>query len=173
MNKYLKWILIGVGVLVVLGALGKAGNKTQKVGQLPLASASPKETIYKVGDQVKLKNFVIFINSAEESTGTGWAKPVDGNKWLNLNITLQNTGNNQVRLTTLGQMFVKDSEGNTYQVALTDKTLRNINNRLDGVILADGKRTGWVGFEVKENAQNLIFQFNANIFGGGNVQVAL
>ena len=76
-------------------------------------------------------------------------------------------------VTTLGQMFLRDGDGNSYQVAMTDKVVANVNNALDGTILAKSKRTGWVGFEVKKGAKNLQFQYNGSLWGGNNVVVDL
>lgn len=141
----------------------------------PTETPTPTEEvlIYEVGQAVKLGSATITVNKFEFSKGTTVSKPAEGNEWLNINITVANEGTTQQTLTTLGQMFVKDEEGNTYQVAVTDKTLANLNQRLDGTILANGKRTGWVGFEIKKDAAGLKFQYNAGLFGGGNIVVKL
>jgi hypothetical protein len=70
-------------------------------------------------------------------------------------------------------MFIRDNEGNSYQIAVTNKYLENPGFGLDGTILAKSKRTGWVGFEIKKNAKGLQFQYNGSLFGGGNILVDL
>lgn len=55
----------------------------------------------------------------------------------------------------MGQMFIRDEDGNSYQIAVTDRLMESVNNSLDGTIIAKSKRTGWLGFEVKEGVGGL------------------
>lgn len=107
------------------------------------------------------------------SQGGQYNKPQAGNEWANLNITIENTDSSQQYVTTLGQMFIKDGEGNSYQVAVTDKVFENPNSGLDGTIIANSKRTGWVGFEIPKGATGLQFQYNGSMWGGGTVVINL
>jgi len=116
---------------------------------------------------------VVTVNEVQVSEGGQFSSPQPGNQWLNLNITIQNTDNSQQYVTTLGQMFVRDAEGNSYQVAVTDKVMESPNNSLDGAIIANSKRSGWVGFEVPEGATGLQYQYNGSMWGGGTVLVDL
>lgn len=68
-------------------------------------------------------------------------------------------------------MYVRDGQNNSYQVAVTDKSIESINNHLDGAIIAKSKRTGWVGFEIPKGATGLQFQYNGSLWGGGTILV--
>lgn len=70
-------------------------------------------------------------------------------------------------------MFLRDGDGNSYQVAVTNKVMENPGFGLDGTIIAKSKRTGWVGFEVKNESKNLQFQYNGSMFGGKEVLINL
>ena len=177
--------------LILLGIIGSAsGDKTQKVAntnsdtatkvdstQVSQTAATPTTSsdnqVYKVGDSVKLGGAILTVNSVALSSGGAYSKPQAGNQWVNLNITLENTESTEQMVTTMGQMFLKDGDGNSYQVAVTDKTMESVNNSLDGTIIAKSKRTGWVGFEVKKGAKNLQFQYNGSLWGGSNILVNL
>ena len=73
----------------------------------------------------------------------------------------------------MDQMYIRDVDGNSYQVTVTNKALENPGFGLDGAVIAKSKRTGWVGFEIPKAAKGLQFQYNGSIFGGGNVLVDL
>ena len=175
---YKRWWVWVLGVIVLFIVIGASGSSTtpQKVGSNGEASAqttSTAQSTYKVGDQIKLGNSVITVNSVSLSQGGQYTKPQAGNQWVNVNLTIQNTGSSQQYVTTLGQMFVRDADGNSYQVAVTDKIMANPNNSLDGSVIANSKRTAWVGFEVPVGTTGLQFQYNGSIFGGGTVVVDL
>jgi hypothetical protein len=70
-------------------------------------------------------------------------------------------------------MFIRDEEKNSYQVTVTNKALENPGLGLDGAVIAQSKRTGWVGFEIKKGATGLQFQYNGSMFGGGSALVVL
>ncbi len=173
---YKRWWFWGL-VLVVLIIIGASSSpSSEKVGSNGIAAAPAQQTAqttYKVGDQIQLGSSVITVNSVSYSDGGQFTSPSAGNEWLDLNITIQNTSSSQQYVTTLGQMFVRDAQGNSYQVTATDKELSNPSSSLDGAIIANSKRTGWVGFEIPKTATGLQFQYNGSIWGGGTVLVDL
>lgn len=171
---YKRWWFWAIVIVILLLLVGASGSSSSKGGENGAASVPPaQQQTYKVGDQIKLGSSVITVNSVSMSSGGEFGKPSAGNEWLNLNITIQNTSSSQQYVTTLGQMFVRDGQGNSYQVAVTDKTIDNPNSSLDGAIIANSKRTGWVGFEIPKGATGLQFQYNGSEWGGGTVLVDL
>lgn len=177
-RRHIVLTIIG-GVILIIILISASNSGTKKVGENP-TTGSTNETnnttgqqTYKIGDQIKIGNSIVTVNEIEFSSGGAYTKPVAGNEWLNLNITIENTSNEQQYVTTLGQMFIKDGEGNSYQVAVTNKSLENPGFGLDGSIIAKSKRTGWVGFEIKKGVTGLQFQYNASMFGGKTITVDL
>lgn len=131
-----------------------------------------KET-YKIGEPISLGDMVVTINSIEFSQGGQFSKPSEGNQWANVNMTIENGSSKQEFVTTMGQMNLVDAGGNQYSVAVTDKVMENPNNSLDGAIIAKAKKTGWVGFEVPENAQGLVFRYNASMWSDKAAEISL
>ncbi len=181
---YKKWWVWVVGVFVLLMIVGSTADEsvTTKVGENHAVEVPQAETgstgtaqsdVYAVGDKIQMKKSIISVNEVVFSQGGQFTQPQPGNKWLNLSVTIENAGSSQQFVTTLGQMFVRDGEGNSYQVAVTDKVMESPNNSLDGAIIANSKRTGWVGFEVPEDVTGLQFQYNGSMWGGGVVLVNL
>ena len=176
MKKIVKWTILAIIIVGILGSI--SSNKPTKVNttntqQQETKSTQNKETTYKIGDQIKMGDIILTVNKVEYSSGSQFNQPSQGNKWLNLNITLENTGKSQTYITTLGQMFVVDKDGNQYSVAVTNKTLENPNNSLDGAIVAKAKKTGWVGFEIPESADDLTFRYNASFWNDKAILVKL
>lgn len=166
-------ILGGIILLIVIAGIMGSGSPS-KIGENPATGkGSSQEQIFKVGDQVKVGNSIVTVNKVEFSDGGSFTKPTAGNEWLNMNLTIENTDDAQQYVTTLGQMFIRDVENNSYQVAPTDKIMENPSLGLDGTIIAKSKRTGWVGFEIKKGATGLKFQYNASVFGGKIITVDL
>ncbi len=171
---------LGLIVLIIIISVASSGkNSTQKVDSpsatttTTTSSTKSEDKVYGVGDSVKLNKAIVTVNKVETSTGGTYSNPAEGNKWVNVNVTVENTDSTNQFVTTLGQMFIKDSDNNSFQVAVTDKALSDPNNSLDGSIIAKSKRTGWVGFEVKNDSKGLQFQYNGSLWGGGAISVDL
>jgi hypothetical protein len=172
---YKRWWFWAIVVIVIFIAIGSSGNKPQKVGNTPnnQNTNAKQDEVFKVGDQIKMGSSIVTVNKVEFSQGGQYSKPSEGNEWINLNITIENTGSSGQGVSTLGQMFVRDGDKNSYQVSVTNKAMENPGFGLDGQILANSKRTGWVGFEIPKGAKGLQFQYNGSMFGGGNILVNL
>jgi len=179
---YKRWWFWTLAVLVLLFIIG-ANSKTtpQKVGQngsvvattnQPASDNSAPQT-FKVGDQIQLGSSVVTVNKEQVSQGGEFMHPSAGDEYIELNMTIDNTSNSSQYVTTLGQMFVRDAQGNSYQVTPTDMMIQNPSSGLDGTVIANSKRTGWVGFEVPAGDKGLQFQYDGSIFGGGTVLVNL
>lgn len=174
-KKWWFWIII---VIIFIILISSGENTPKKVGENNVQSnmesvKNEEQTIFKIGDQIKLGSSIITINKIEYSQGGQYTHPATGNEWTNVNLTIENTGSSQQYVTTLGQMFIRDGEGNSYQVVATDKIIENPSLGLDGTIIAKSKRTGWVCFEIKKDVKNIQFQYNGSIFGGGTALIDL
>lgn len=166
-------------VIVVIGIVGMANGdstptKVENGNPQQQAKAEEVKESYKVGESIKLGDVILTVNEVQESQGGQYTKPSEGNTWIELNLTVQNTGKNQEYITTLGQMFILDTENNQYQVAVTSKAMENPGSTgLDGALLAGAKKTGWVGFEVPQTATGLKLQYNTSMIGTGSIMVDL
>jgi hypothetical protein len=170
--------LLAIIILFIVISIIGSENSSQKVGSNNATSQSngdtqQKNTTYKVGDKIKMGDVILTVNKIETSQGGDYTKPSEGNQWIDLNLTIENTGSTQQFVTTLGQMYVLDEKNNQFQIAVTDKAMQNPGMGLDGAIIAKAKKTGWVGFEVLKMAKGLKFQYNASFFDNKNILVDL
>lgn len=186
MKKFLKWGLIIFVGLIVIGAIVGSGNDSKKVGSnsdstntqtsdnSDQKTEEPKQEKYKVGDKIQMGDVILTVNSVETSEAGQYTKPAEGNHWVDVNLTIENTGSSQQYITTLGQMFVLDKDSNQYQSSVTGKRLANPGSLgLDGALVAKAKKTDWVGFEVPKTATGLKLQYNASFFNNKNIVVDL
>lgn len=116
---------------------------------------------------------ILTVNDVKISKGSQFTSPSQGNEWINLNLTIENTGSKQEYITTMGQMYLVDGEGNQYSIAVTDKLMESPNNSLDGAVVAKAKKTGWVGFEAPITAKDLTFRYNASFWNDKAILVKL
>lgn len=174
-----KILLIGGGIVLLIIVIGAAsGSGSKKVGENDknpqVADKKQEEQVYKVGDKVQMDKVILTVNKVEKSQSGQYTKPQEGNQWIDLNMTIENTGSSQEYVTTLGQMFVIDDQNNQYQVSVTGKRLANPGTiGLDGAIVAGAKKTDWVGFEVPKTAKGLKLQYNASFFSNKKILVDL
>jgi len=180
MKKILKWGGIALLILVVIGAIGSMGSDSKKVGTSSDSSGTTNTTeetaqeLYQVGDKVQMGDVILTVNKVETSQGAQYTKPSEGNQWIDVNMTIENTGSSQQYITTMGQMFIIDSENNQYQIAVTGKRLENAGSLgIDGALVAKAKKTDWVGFEVPKTSTGLKFQYNASFYSNKNILVDL
>ena len=177
MKKLLKWGGIALLVLIVIGVIGSMGSDSKKVGSSSDSTETTKETaqeLYQIGDKVQMGEVILTVNKVETSQGAQYTKPSEGNQWIDINMTIENTGSSQQYITTMGQMFVIDADNNQYQVAVTGKRLENAGSLgMDGALIAKAKKTDWVGFEVPKTSTGLKFQYNASFFSNKNILVDL
>jgi len=178
-------ILTGILVLIVIGIIASTGNGGKEVGENPKTPEATstgqteqkqevKEESFKIGDRIQLGKVILTVNKVETSSGGQYTKPSEGNQWVDVNMTIENTGSIQEYVTTMGQMYILDKDNNQYQVAVTGKRLENAGSTgLDGAIVAKAKKTDWVGFEVRKSATGLKFQYNASMFSDKKILVDL
>lgn len=180
MKKLLKWGGIALVVIIVIGVISSMGSDSQKVGsnsdtnQTSNTNEQSTQEAYKVGDKVQMGDIILTVNNVETSEGAQYTSPSEGNHWVDVNMTIENTGSDQEFITTMGQMFIIDSENNQYQVAVTGKRLENSGSMgMDGALVAKAKKTDWVGFEVPKTATGLKLQYNASFYSNKNILVDL
>jgi len=180
MKKLLKWGGIGFIILIVIGVIGSMGSDSKKVGsttdttQTSNTKEQPSQETYKIGDKVQMSDIILTVNKVETAQSGQYTKPSEGNQWIDVNMTLENTGSSQQYITTMGQMFVIDGDNNQYQVAVTGKRLENAGSLgMDGALIAKAKKTEWVGFEVPKTAKGLKLQYNASFYSNKKILVDL
>jgi hypothetical protein len=136
-----------------------------------IAGETEQQT-YKVGEVIEIGTMLLTVNEVTSPKGDQFNKPSDGNKFVVVDLTIENKSDETVNISTLLQMSIKTAEGQKYSVDVMASTAGG-GSTPDGEVAPGEKIRGQVGFQVPEASTGLIFVFDADVFGAGKVAIAL
>lgn len=145
----------------------------------PTATPAPKPTATpypllegNVGQPVEAGKLILVVNSVISPTVDAKTGPAAGNRFVVLDLAIQNTGDTAVPITVSREMVLKDSTDQIYKVSA--RAVAAVRGATPDVNLAPGERiVAQVGYEVPLSATGLVFTFSADRFGTGKVFVQL
>lgn len=156
-----------------------AGKAIVNLGPTPVKVEPPAEIAgeteqqtFQIGDIIEIGTLTLTVNEVTSPAGDDFAKPDEGNKFLVVDLTIENKGTDAANVSSLLQMSLKDPTGQTYAVDLLATTTSG-GTSPDGEIASGEKVRGQVGFQVPVDATGLVFVFDADVFGAGKVSVTL
>lgn len=106
-----------------------------------------------IGDTIQFDGLHITLNSVHTSDGSDWETP-DNDHYLVVDLTIENTTDEEANISTMLQMSVQDDELYTHNIALYTET----EGSLDGELGAGRSTRGQVAFDVP-NSDNYEFIF--------------
>jgi hypothetical protein len=136
-----------------------------------LAGEQAQET-FAVGDVVQIGDMALTVNEVTYPTGNDFSKPEAGQTFLVVDVTLENKGSEAKSISSLLQMSLKDATGQKYDLDLMASAASG-GTPPDGEIASGERVRGQIGFQVPQDAQGLVFVYDAEVFGYGKVFVAL
>jgi Domain of unknown function (DUF4352) len=151
--------------------IGEAGTPTPNSTVAQATSATPPlKASYKVGDIIEVNNFVIKVNSVNQNADSGnpYTKPKEGNKFVTVDITLENKGDTKETISSFISFYIKNGEGEkgTSQFFSSLKPV-------DGELLAGDKIKGELAFEIAANSKDLKFYYNPSFLFGKSIVVEI
>ena len=159
--------LIGLGEVSV--NLGPTPVSMEPPADLNLAQ---QQIVYQVGDLILISDLAIQVLQVSYPTGNAIVKPKEDFKFAAVDITIENQGNTTQEISSIVQMYLKDSTGQKYTFHLGAQSI--IDSGLPDDELQPGEKIrGQIGFQVPKDVQGLLFVFDAEIFGFGKVFIAL
>lgn len=160
------WVLIVLVVLIVAIGTGgrkessKGNDKDVAVGNVNDSTvedtSKPEEASFTVGDTVALRDLTITANSMEESNGKDYFVPKDGNVFVGVNLTIENTSDKDQALSTL-LLFSAYIDGVKCEYSVTANCAFS-DGTLDGTLSPGKKMVGYYAVEVPENWSELELQ---------------
>ena len=159
--------LFGSGKLFV--DLGATPTTVEVPASIP--GESPQKA-FNVGEAIEMGKMVLTINEVASPEGSEYSKPKEGNKFIVVDLTLENKASEAANVSSMLQMNVKDANGFQYSSSFA-ATQASGGNPPDGEIAPGEKIKGQVGFEVPADAKGLLFSFDDNVFSSGKVFVTL
>ncbi len=159
--------LIGLGEVSV--NLGPTPVSMEPPADLNLAQ---QQIVYQIGDIIEISDLAIQVLQVSFPAGNEIVKPKEDYRFAAVDLTIENTGNTTREISSIIQMYLKDSTGQKYTFHLGAQSI--INSGLPDDELQPGEKIrGQIGFQVPKDIQGLLFVFNAEIFGFGKVFIAL
>jgi hypothetical protein len=137
-----------------------------------LMAGEQEQETFAIGDVIQIGDSTLTVNSADEVPGSTYNKPDTGNKFIVVDLTIQNNSSDSAAISSLLQMSLKDSTGQKYEVDLMAQVASG-GTSPDGELAPGEKVRGQVAFQVPEDATGLVFVFDADVFGTGKVFVSL
>ncbi|MCB0196672.1 MAG: DUF4352 domain-containing protein [Anaerolineae bacterium] len=136
-----------------------------------IAGEIQQET-FNIGDIVEIGDFTITVNGVSSPTGNDFSKPNEGNKFLVVDVTVENKTTEPAAISSMLQMSLKDPSGQSYDVDIFASSASG-GSTPDGKLAPGEKIRGQVGYQVPADLADLVFVFDADVFGAGKAFVAL
>lgn len=155
------------------------GKVFVNLGAEPVAFDPPSELAgetavdaHSIGETISIGDFTLTVNEVSFPEGDDFNKPEDGKQFVVVDVTFENVSGESASLSSLLQMTLRDSTGQKYDVDLM-ASVASGGSTPDGELVAGEKLRGQVGYQVPVEATDLMFVFDADVFGAGKVFVAL
>jgi hypothetical protein len=162
-------VVLAIGASIVFrGAIDKAMLDPQAAGWESFLQHGDVPPGQPIGTTQKVGDAEVTVHGVRESQGNEYLTPGAGNKWLFVDVSARNAGNDPYTLSSLLQCRLRDSEGRDYFAVIGPP----IPAPFDGMIPVAGAIQGEVPFEVPSTASGLVFVFG-QVFGTGRASWAL
>ncbi|MGH2535932.1 MAG: DUF4352 domain-containing protein, partial [Candidatus Promineifilaceae bacterium] len=166
-------------VFVFDGDIFGSGKVFVELGPEPVALEPPAELLGErqvptssIGEAISLGDLVLTVNGTSSPEGDDFNRPDEGFKFLVVDFSLANQGSTAESVSSLLQTSIKDATGQEYDIDLM-ASVAGGGSTPDGEIAAGETIRGQVGFQVPADATDLVFVFDAEVFGQGKVFVDL
>lgn len=182
----LKTILIIIAVIIVLAVIGSIfgdEDKPEKVGEVNTESnqsdqsqsvsntssesdsesQAEGQTVFTQGEIAEMNDIQITLVGYEESAGSEYNTPSDGNVFLLANFEIANNSDSELSISSAlsFEAYADDYALNYSFGALMEKT---DSTQLDGTIAPGKKMNGWIGYEVPADWSNIEIHFTDNVW---------
>ncbi len=124
--------------------------------------------VYGSGDTLEYEDTRFTVNSVRTSSGEGFATPDEGNEFVLVDITVENTGDDDLTVSTLLQMELKDGRGRTYGISILGSSVSDREFSQGSPIPPGGRRRGEIAFEVREGVDPLYLVMDFDVFAQGD-----
>jgi hypothetical protein len=153
-------------VFVALGA--------QPVSLEPPAKLAGERALptHQLGEPIVAGDLKLTVNAVDTPKGDQFSTPKPGNRFVAVDLTIENTGQEATHLSALAQMSLKDAAGWKYPLDVLATTAAG-GSPPEGELMPGEKLRGKVGFQVPEDATGLLFVFEADLVAGGKIFVTL
>lgn len=171
----LLWVVLGVLALIIIGAAGSGGSEPAAAGSRSGSADAPKseskapvKKTFGVGESAELKDIVVTLVSVEESSGSQFNQPTDGNVFVICEFEIENNSSSEINVSSL-LSFAAYCDDYSLNFSLTALLEKGNRNQLDGQIAAGKKMNGIIGYEVPIGWNELEIRFTPSFWSGNEI----
>lgn len=196
---YKKWWFILLVLVVLIGIISSIGGGSDKpettsevkvespVGTEPTQDSVKVEEVvptviveptnsalhkYAIGELVKVDDVQIVINEVKEVPGTQYFEPEEGNRFVSVDLTLENLGSDDFTVSSLMLFTLKDDTGQEYSISISGIAASG-GKSPDGTIIPGDKLRGQLVYEIPVNASGAVLIFEPDLLGSSSVRFDL
>ena len=178
----LKWIIIVIVAIAIIGALGSGGDDEGNVQETQDVSVSnetesnsvPEETesvesdnTYSVGETADIDNIQTTLVSATESEGSEYNSPADGNVFVLLEFEIANNSDSDI---SVSSMMSFEAYCDDYSITQSlSGLLESDKGQLDGDVAAGKKMNGVIAYEVPADWTEIEVTFTPDFWFGDDI----
>lgn len=165
----LKWIIIAIIVLCILGAVFGTGDDSQTASTEGTTETNDSENannseevsnIFYPGDVLEADNLKLtYISCGEYSDSNMFVKPGEGNKFVSFEFEFENTSDSDISVGSFDFSCYADGYEASQALITSDNSLTSITT-----LSAGRKATGIVVFEVSEDASEIEVEYETNFW---------
>lgn len=127
-----------------------------------------EQVMYEVGDIVEMGDIALVVLGWESPAGDQFIAPETGMRFALIDLVFVNQGERAENLSSLLQVSLKDETDQLYRVDFMAVAASGRSSP-EGELVPGERIRGQVGFQIPEDVQELVFVFDADVFGLGKV----
>lgn len=170
-------IATGIVIILILAAIGGAfGGKneakpvdTGKTSQDTVKTTSQpteaQKTRFGINEQAELRDVAVTLVSVEESRGSQFNRPTDGNVFVLCEFEIVNNSKSEIAVSSIAS-FAAYCDDYSLNYSLSAILEKGNKSQLDGQVAAGKKMKGIIGYEIPEDWQELEVRFTPNFWSG-------
>lgn len=164
------FIALGIVVLIVviiIAANAGSDSKPKKVGDDKSASAgssdSEEKDVFTKGEIAEMNGVQVTLKDYEESNGTEFLTPDDGNVFVIVTFEIANNSDSEISVSSIAsfEAYVDDYSVST---SISAESVKDGVGTLDGTVAAGKKMSGIIGYEVPKDWKNMEISFTDNVW---------
>lgn len=169
-------LLLGLGLMIVLAA-ASGGEEVKPApeknaaapGAETKAEPTPQEkSRFAVGEKAELKGVAATMVGVEESSGSRYNQPTDGNVFVICEFEIENDSKDQISISSV-MSFDAYCDDYSLNYSLTSLLEKEGKGQLDGTVAPGKKMNGVIGYEVPADWKELEIHFTPSVWSGKDI----
>lgn len=188
----LKYIIIGIIAIIIIGALASGGDDEPKLIDTPndkdneqanndtpdnkdtddtkdtalptpTVTSEPEKTTFSAGETAELKDIRVTLVGVTESAGSQFNEPAEGNVFALAEFEIENNSDDEITVSSI-MSFEAYSDGYSTSQSISALLERGDKGQLDGKIAPGKKMNGVIGYEISRDWAELEIHYTPDIW---------